>query len=73
ALFPIIENPPAPPGNPFLTDFCPFCDSIKTEWTLDSSCPTHMTPNENSFVSLDRNFKQLVIFGKGSKARSKGK
>ena len=73
ALFPTIEIPPAPPGNPFLTDFCPFCDSIKMEWALDSSCPNHMTPKETCFVSLDRNFNQIVSFGRGSTVKSKGK
>ncbi|CAN1843007.1 hypothetical protein LINPERHAP1_LOCUS37029, partial [Linum perenne] len=67
------ENPSVPLGNPFLTDFCPFCDSVKREWKLDSSCPNHMSPNEESFISLDRNIHQLVSFGRGSMVKSKGK
>ncbi|CAN1744456.1 hypothetical protein LINPERHAP1_LOCUS2136, partial [Linum perenne] len=32
-----------------------------------------MSPNEESFISLDRNIHQLVSFGRGSVVKSKGK
>ena len=52
---------------------CGSASSCNETWLIDSGCTSHMTPNLQSFTSLDMAFQSKVKIGNGEFVDVKGR